>query len=367
MGFRRAGAMERDAMLKSTLAAGVMLAMVAGTAQAQVSPEVAALLTRDVPRAADHPLTGRYQGSALLAQTVKAFDEIRLPSGPAEGKSYDNNKKFSATVTAQGRITRSIYVAPQGRSALEVMSNFDEAVRAKGLELVFRCSREACGDSFVALKYRWNLPETKVLGENYEHIRKLMVDAVFDQLVDVRYSLFKKSGPEGETYVAVYGGLHRGGQFGNNSAALQDRVGVLVEIAEPRAMESRMVVVSAAEIGGKVMAEGRAVFYGIQFDFDKADIKPESEPQLAEMAKFLGANPATRVYIIGHTDNKGTLDYNVGLSNRRAEAVVKTLAAKYRIDAKRMTPRGLGPLAPVASNRNEEGQAKNRRVEMVEQ
>ena len=71
--------------------------------------------------------------------------------------------------------------------------------------------------------------------------------------------------------------------------------------------------------------------------------------------------------IIGHTDNKGTLDYNLGLSGRRADAVVKALAAKYGIDAKRLTSRGLGPLAPIASNRSEEGQAKNRRVEMVEQ
>ncbi len=357
--------MKRTHGLILGLSLGFAACGLASPAAAQVSPEVAALLSRDVPRAGDHPLTGRYRDSALLAQTVKAFDELRLPSGPAQGKTYANDKKFSAMVTAQGRVTRSIYVAPQGRSALEVITNFEEAVRGKGLELVYRCAREECGESFVLLKYRWNLPETKVVGENYEHIRKLMIDAMFDQMIDVRYSLFKK--PDSDTYVAVYGGLHRGGQFGNNSAALQDRAGVLVEVVEPRAMEQRMVLVSAAEIGGKVMNEGRAVFYGIQFDFDKADIKPESEPQLSEMAKFLSANPATRVYIIGHTDNKGTLDYNVGLSNRRAEAVVKTLAAKYRIDPKRMTPRGLGPLAPVASNRNEDGQAKNRRVEMVEQ
>jgi outer membrane protein OmpA-like peptidoglycan-associated protein len=85
------------------------------------------------------------------------------------------------------------------------------------------------------------------------------------------------------------------------------------------------------------------------------------------MAKFLKTNAATRVFIVGHTDNKGTLDYNVGLSGRRAEAVVKALATKYGIEANRLTPRGLGPLAPVATNRSEDGRAKNRRVEMVEQ
>lgn len=343
----------------------LVLATSLGTAQAQVTPE--SLLRADLRGTADHPLTGRYTGSVILAQTGKAFDELKLPSGRAEGQSYDNNKKFSAQVTAQGKVTRTIYIAPQGRSSLEVMTNFTDAVAAKGFEPVYRCTAAECGDSFVTLKYRWDLNEAKVLGENYEHQRRLMVDAVFDQLVDIRYTLFKKTGADGDSYVGLYGGLHRGGGFGNNSAALSDRVGVLVEIVEPRAMDRRMEVVSAAEIGSKVMADGKAIFYGIQFDFDKADIKPESEPQLGEMAKFLTANPAAKVFIVGHTDNKGTVDYNLGLSGRRADAVAKALVARHKIAAARLTPRGLGPLSPVASNREEDGRTKNRRVEMVEQ
>lgn len=355
--------MSAEIAVRAAIAA-LLAVLVAAPASAQ-RPED--LLTRDLRGAADHPLVGRYQGSALLAQTVKAFDELVLPAGPAEGRTFATNQKFAATVTAQGQVTRTIYIAPPGRSSLEVTTNFVDAVAGKGFENVFTCAGSVCGESFTLLKYRWNKPETKVQGENYEHQRKLMVDAVFDQLIEVRYSLFRKSAAEGDTYVAVYGGLHRGGSFGDNSKALQDRVGVLVEVVEPRAMDRAMVVVSAAEIGGKVASEGRAVFYGIQFDFDKADVKPESDRQIAEMAKYLQANPQARVYIIGHTDNKGALDYNVGLSNRRAESVVRALAGKFRIDARRLTPRGLGPLAPVASNRTEDGQAKNRRVEMVEQ
>lgn len=356
---------EAKSIISSLLVLGALLATPA-TAQQRSGPQD--LFARDLRGASDHPLVGRYQGSALLAQTVKAFDELTLPAGPAEGRTYAANaQKFAATVTAQGKVTRTIYVAPPGRSSLEVSTNFVDAVAGRGFETIFTCAGAACGESFPLLKYRWNKPETKVLGENYEHQRKLMVDAVFDQLIELRYSLFRKSGPDGDTYVAVYAGLHRGGSFGDNSTALQDRVGVLVEVVEPRVMDRAMVVVNATEIGNKVATEGRAVFYGIQFDFDKADLKPESEKQLAEMAKYLQGNPQARVYIIGHTDNKGTLEYNVGLSNRRAEAVVRTLAGKYRIDAKRLTPRGLGPLAPVASNRSEDGQAKNRRVEMVEQ
>jgi outer membrane protein OmpA-like peptidoglycan-associated protein len=79
------------------------------------------------------------------------------------------------------------------------------------------------------------------------------------------------------------------------------------------------------------------------------------------------AHPGLKVYIVGHTDNQGALDYNVGLSQRRAEAVARALAGQYGIPAARMSARGLGPLAPVTSNATEEGRAKNRRVELVQQ
>lgn len=162
----------------------------------------------------------------------------------------------------------------------------------------------------------------------------------------VRYALYKKSSAEGDSHLAIYGAVHNG--TGNAcQRALGGRVGLLLEIVEPRVMESRMVVISAAEISGKVASEGKAVFYGILFGFDKAEIKPESEPQLAEMAKCLQANPQTRVFVIGHTDNKGTLDYNLGLSGRRAEAVVKALSSRSAIDPKRMTPRASARSRPL--------------------
>lgn len=347
-------------------ALAVMLAFTSPmTAQ---SPDVQALLTRDVRGAVDHPTTGRYEGSVLFAQTTKAFDEITLPAGAAQGRpSQRAEHKFATTVQAQGRVTRSVYIAPAGRSSLEVTTNFAEALTAKGFTPVFRCAGDACGASFQILKYAWDKPETHVLGEAYDPLRVQFIKTnIFSDMTDVRYALYKKTAPDGDSYAALYGAVHSG-TSNVYKRALNGRVGVLVEIVEPRAMDRKMVVVNAAEIGGKVAAEGKAVFYGIEFDFDKAEIKPESEPQLAEMAKYLQANPKTQVFIIGHTDNKGTLDYNLALSGRRADAVVKSLAGKYGVDAKRLTPRGLGPLAPVATNRTDDGRAKNRRVELVEQ
>ena len=151
-------------MLRS-LALAAVLTTLAGLVQAAPGPEALALFAKDVAGASDHPLVGRYIGSVILGRTQKAFDEIVLPSGPAVGSSFASDKKFSATVTAQGRVTRMIYIAPQGRSSLEVSANFIESLTAKGYEPLFRCSGEACGESFMVLKYRWDKPETKVLGQ----------------------------------------------------------------------------------------------------------------------------------------------------------------------------------------------------------
>jgi outer membrane protein OmpA-like peptidoglycan-associated protein len=69
---------------------------------------------------------------------------------------------------------------------------------------------------------------------------------------------------------------------------------------------------------------------------------------------------------VGHTDNQGRADYNLDLSRRRAASVVRELAGKYGIAPERLDSFGCGLYAPVASNENEDGRAKNRRVELVQ-
>ena len=96
-------------------------------------------------------------------------------------------------------------------------------------------------------------------------------------------------------------------------------------------------------------------------------MKPESKAQLDEMAKLLTANPALKVYIVGHTDNQGQLAHNVDLSQRRAEAVTQALATTYRIAPARLVAKGVASLSPVASNADDAGRAQNRRVGFVQQ
>ena len=110
---------------------------------------------------------------------------------------------------------------------------------------------------------------------------------------------------------------------------------------------------------------GKQAFYGIYFDFGKATLKPESADELAVMATFVRENPDLYCFLVGHTDVIGNYDQNISLSEARAKAVVEALKTDHGVDTKTLRPIGVGPVSPVATNRTDEGRAKNRRVELV--
>jgi outer membrane protein OmpA-like peptidoglycan-associated protein len=139
-----------------------------------------------------------------------------------------------------------------------------------------------------------------------------------------------------------------------------------VNLVEKQGMKQD-VVADAESLLGSIKETGKVAVYGILFDTGKSEIKPESQPTIGEIAKLLKANPALKLYVVGHTDNVGAFDYNIKLSQSRAAAVVDALVSKNGIAASRLIPFGDGPTAPVASNKSEEGRAMNRRVELVAQ
>jgi outer membrane protein OmpA-like peptidoglycan-associated protein len=138
-----------------------------------------------------------------------------------------------------------------------------------------------------------------------------------------------------------------------------------LDIVEIKPMQENMVVVDAKALGAGIDRDGRVSVYGILFDTDKSDVKPESKPTLDEIAKLLKERPSLRLYVVGHTDMTASLAHNRSLSESRARAVVKALVEGYGIAASRLEGHGVGPLAPVASNASEPGRARNRRVELV--
>ena len=103
----------------------------------------------------------------------------------------------------------------------------------------------------------------------------------------------------------------------------------------------------------------------VLFDFDKADIRSDAAKALAQLATLIRAYPSGSATLEGHTDSKGDDAYNQRLSERRAESVKRWLVEREGIDAGRLTPRGWGERKPVASNDDDAGRERNRRVEAV--
>ena len=134
-------------------------------------------------------------------------------------------------------------------------------------------------------------------------------------------------------------------------------------IVEKEAM-AQDVIANADALQGGLAQTGHAAVPGIYFDTGRSEVKPESEPALREVVRLLQANPALRLWVVGHTDSQGTAESNVTLSEARAAAVVRSLTG-MGVAATRLAPHGAGPYAPVASNDTEEGRARNRRVELV--
>ncbi|WP_283177850.1 OmpA family protein [Gemmobacter sp. 24YEA27] len=290
----------------------------------------------DAPGSSDFPLIPRYEGAVIKFWETSAYDAYTLLLGPV-GLATDGEPEPEKTLELEGRFTEILYRGPEKRSSLEVFRNYEAALTKAGFETLFTCSKKDCGPRFRQLIN----PGARFDGLLYDNER--------------HYIAAKISRPEGDAYLALY----------VTSFEPENRPFVYMAITELAPMEDKMVVVEASEIQETMARDGKIAIYGILFDFDQASILPESKAQIDQLAAMLAAEPALSVLIVGHTDGQGAFDYNLSLSQRRAQSVVDALAA-LGIASERMTPAGAGMVAPVATNRTDEGRARNRRVEIVE-
>ena len=112
------------------------------------------------------------------------------------------------------------------------------------------------------------------------------------------------------------------------------------------------------------VGETLMVLQGVNFEFDSAALTNDAKSQLDQAATTLNANSLVNVKVVGHTDSRGSENYNQGLSERRAAAVVNYLTANG-VSSSRLTSEGMGEVNPIADNSTEEGRYRNRRVEFI--
>ncbi len=113
--------------------------------------------------------------------------------------------------------------------------------------------------------------------------------------------------------------------------------------------------------------DGRVVMSGVIFDTDKATIRKESDTAIKLIAEFLQSKPELQVYIVGHTDSKGSYEHNLSLSSWHAKIVAESLSNNHQISTEGIKPVGVADIAPITTNNVDSGRAQNRRIETVEQ
>ncbi len=327
-------------MMKCMSAAAAAIILVFATATA---------LAQDIDGIIEHPMIKRYPGQVIAWQHIENYQPYKVAVGPITGY-----RAIADWIETEGRVTRTFYkYEGEDRSYSEVYKNYLDALKAEGFDILGEgISADRKGSAvgsrqWMEVTFRAN-PATKpgAVGTMFSGTSSSGGAGAI---------VATKERAAGTAYVVIYVEQHS-----------RKYIGTLIDIVEVEAAETGLVVIDAEAMGSDIEEYGRVVLDGIVFDFDKATLKPESKAALDAIAEYLKANPDKRFYVVGHTDSKGTFEYNRKLSSDRAQTVADALKVNYDIASARLEPHGVGPLVPVFSNQSDAGRDKNRRVELVE-
>lgn len=275
----------------------------------------------------DEAMTVRFPDSTLVGEDRKNYDARSFALGMKPKSSAEDR------LDLEGRVATARYETAATASPLEILRSLQRAFRAQGYETRFECT-DRCNTLGVWLgKQGLRTPSN-----GWRTLRTVTME---------------REAQGQRTMVAVA------------ASTLDDVSSYVVLALSTEAEVAQAEVQSAEKIASAISADGAAAIYGLEFETGKAELLPAAEPALTQMAGFLMADPEVSILLVGHTDNEGTFDYNLDLSERRARAVRQALIDRHGIGAGRLTSIGVSFAAPKAPNTSAEGRARNRRVEMV--
>jgi OOP family OmpA-OmpF porin len=302
---------------------------------------------KDKQGASDYPLVSRYQGSIIDNYGSNNFESVVVPVSATKNE------------TIEGKLYNYFYLAPKDRSALEVFRSYKLALEKSRFKVIFACEdAPVCMEQGLDKHSEFWTDKTTTYFGGYAPTNRMGNNGNYPP----RFLVARLSRPEGDV-TAVLTIKEASSTEINRGAG----PAYFLQIIETAAMQTGNVTIKSDALKTGIATEGKIALYGIYFDTGKAEIKSGSKIQLDEMAKLLNQQKNLKVFIVGHTDNQGELELNVGLSQKRAEAIANVLIKEYKIEPKRLLARGAANLSPIASNANESGRSKNRRVELVEQ
>lgn len=283
----------------------------------------------DEEKAKDHPMLTRYPGADLRYVRKTDTETVEIP--------FAKNATSQTPLKLTGDLYRHLYEI-DNTSTLKVYENYKAALTKGGFSFLSQCELTQCGDD----------KDTQKLGAKIS-----INNNVYNSYRNPYYLLAKKTVSDRNVYVALFIG------------AYDTEVAVQQVILEEKSVQTGLISVNADELKQQIETDGKTLIYGIYFDTGKASIKPESKPTLDAIAELLKKNPSLLLYVVGHTDDTGSVAANLDLSRQRAKSVVDALTSGYQITANRLQAEGVGPYAPASNNTSDAGKQKNRRVELV--
>jgi OmpA-OmpF porin, OOP family len=288
----------------------------------------------DVSGSKDYSLVSRFKGSIIQWYEHKNFDRYYL----LELKDHQLSPKEIA-----GDITRIQYSAGKEHSIFEISTSYKTALQNAGFNITLSLNEQNSPS---------NLNENLYFSE-FDGLNKLPRGSHKPDH-DGKWSYMEATGQKGnkDIFIVIY-------------ITKRDWPLITFDAVEVKKIESGLV--TAQDITKEISSTGHIVLDGVYFDTGKSTIKPESNRALKNIAEYLNAHPNKRFFIVGHTDNVGEFNYNINLSTTRSKAVVNALIENFKVNEDQLIPYGIGPTSPLASNTTEDGRAKNRRVEIVEQ
>ena len=307
------------------------------------------VIAADLPGSQDPPLMKRYAGSEIIGYRAPKYDEYVMPLGKPTSQdppAYVKQQKV------EGLLSRYTYIAPEGRTPAEVYRNYQLEFQRMNLITMYEKGADAPG---------WFGP-TLGRAESEDDLKQMLTYNEAQERV-----LTGKSRDAQPVWYFVFITAYKDGIIPDRlqNVVKKDRTLIHIAVMSPENLEHKMEFVSAVDMASALKESGKVALYGINFDTDKDTLRADSKPTLDEIDRLLTSEPQARLHVVGHTDNQGSPEYNLDLSRRRAAAVVRALTSQYGIAAVRLDSFGCGLYSPVASNADDGGRSKNRRVELV--
>ena len=299
-------------------------------------PSMAVAIALDLPALASTTATRR-----------EPLASYALPIGPWQDGQVSSR-------ILEGPLEQTAWrIAAPGMTTLQILAPLRDQLARAGFRILWECETDACG----GFDFRYSID---VMPEPDMHV----------DLGDFRFLSAERIGAAGPEAVSLL--VSRSVETGFVQIV---SVGAAVEVTGPLTPAEQATPAGPPEKAGAVLppsdlaailqGNGSVVLEDLVFRSGSAELGPGPYETLVALAGFLNDDPARRVALVGHTDASGGLAGNTALSRARAASVRDRLMAEYAVPAAQITADGVGYLAPRATNKTEDGRARNRRVEAI--